>query len=745
MVATLIAPWSASAVPVPIAGSAAIYGVVTPDAGGTFSGTINAELSWTGGGNLTSYGATLDAGGYYEITNLPATGTFSLTFYYVGSGGWANTGWAPPGGVEGGTFTLAANQVLEVNGPLHRGAVISGTVSVPAGTTLQHTEVHAYNAAGRVAAFTTANATTGAYSLVGLTSGQYRIEFWDNNPLLLTTFNSGKSILADAPPISVVYGQTVTGVDVTLRNISAITGILSYDLPGGGTAPLANTKVTMIRLQDYGTWSVYTDSQGRYVLNSGPGYGPFIVAYYAPAGSGLVSEFWPGVADYRDATVLTVADGQFIAGMDVTLARGASLTGRVLSNVTVEQPLSFATVQVYRKRPSTGIFEVWANTATNMDGTYALDALPAGDYVVKATEPNTIPLPDLGSEYWPNAKFFADATVITLTEGQSQALSDIVLVHRATATVRIADSTRFSTAVAITKTLFPETSAQAIPILYIANGLKYPDALAAGPAAIHGGGALLTVTPTNIPEVVAVEIERLHPKKIVVVGGPASVSEDVFTSLGQYVANPATDLQRIGGATRFEVAEKIIEFAFAAPVQNAYFATGLNYPDALAAAPAAGALDAPIFLVDGTARDLSADTVNLMYNLHVSDAHIVGGSHSMSDSMVHSITSSLRPTGPFDSTSQSRYEGTNRYTAAVAVNRNFVESDIAFLASGAGYADALAGGPLAGAWGVPLYLSTPTCVPPEVLVDLKRLNVNLVVLLGGEMSLGTKVKNLVSC
>jgi putative cell wall-binding protein len=75
-----------------------------------------------------------------------------------------------------------------------------------------------------------------------------------------------------------------------------------------------------------------------------------------------------------------------------------------------------------------------------------------------------------------------------------------------------------------------------VPAAFVATGLNFPDALSGGPAAGKLKGPLLLVTTDSIPSSVATELARLDPKKIVVLGGPASVSVGVEDALEKYLA-----------------------------------------------------------------------------------------------------------------------------------------------------------------------------------------------------------------
>ncbi|GHD41677.1 cell wall-binding repeat-containing protein [Mycetocola manganoxydans] len=93
-----------------------------------------------------------------------------------------------------------------------------------------------------------------------------------------------------------------------------------------------------------------------------------------------------------------------------------------------------------------------------------------------------------------------------------------------------------------------------------------------------------------------------------------------------------------------------------------------------------------------------------------------------------------------------RLGGSDRYATAGAINRaSFATNGTVYLANGAGFADALAGAALAGKNKAPLYTVRATCVPAQVLADIKTLRASSVVLLGGTGALSANVAKLVAC
>ncbi|TPX02856.1 hypothetical protein FJ656_20225, partial [Schumannella luteola] len=162
------------------------------------------------------------------------------------------------------------------------------------------------------------------------------------------------------------------------------------------------------------------------------------------------------------------------------------------------------------------------------------------------------------------------------------------------------------------------------------------------------------------------------------------------------------------------------------------------FPDALAAGPAAVANHAPVVLVDGFASSLDAATLQLFDDLGVTTVKIAGGPASVSTGIEQQLAE--------DYTVQ-RFGGADRFEAAVAINDDAFSAveEVAFIATGLKFPDALAGGALAAKYGAPLYVTRDTCIPGSVLDSLAGLEIEKVYLLGGPASLSTDVADLERC
>jgi putative cell wall-binding protein len=159
--------------------------------------------------------------------------------------------------------------------------------------------------------------------------------------------------------------------------------------------------------------------------------------------------------------------------------------------------------------------------------------------------------------------------------------------------IRLAGPNRYATAVQISLYGFPDPGSAGTVI--VATGLGFADALAGAPAAVELGGPVLLTDPNLLPGAVAAEIERLGPSRIIVVGGTSVVSNTVFSQLQAL----APDVDRVSGPNRYETAVAISAEAFPSDAERVYLATGLNFPDALAGAAAAGWWSGPVLLVPG--------------------------------------------------------------------------------------------------------------------------------------------------
>jgi putative cell wall-binding protein len=158
---------------------------------------------------------------------------------------------------------------------------------------------------------------------------------------------------------------------------------------------------------------------------------------------------------------------------------------------------------------------------------------------------------------------------------------------------RIAGANRYATAAAISADTFGPT----VPVVYIATGESFPDALAGAAAGALEDGPVLLVTKDAIPSETDAELRRLLPQRIVILGGTAAVSTGVESSLALYTL--PGQVTRVAGADRYATSVEVSKRTFPDGADAVYLATGRNFPDALAGGPVAANGPGPLLLVPG--------------------------------------------------------------------------------------------------------------------------------------------------
>lgn len=174
------------------------------------------------------------------------------------------------------------------------------------------------------------------------------------------------------------------------------------------------------------------------------------------------------------------------------------------------------------------------------------------------------------------------------------------------------------------------------PDVVIASGENFPDALVAGPFAGLTGRVILLTRPGDLPQETEAAIAALNPSRIIIVGGVTAVSEAVATRLAE-----SRDVERLSGTDRFATAAALIERAIreGGLTDRVFLVDGTNFPDALSAGAAAGALGGMLVPVaDGRLAD-SGPIAELLDRRAdgLVQITVVGGPSAISDALASEI------------------------------------------------------------------------------------------------------------
>jgi len=283
---------------------------------------------------------------------------------------------------------------------------------------------------------------------------------------------------------------------------------------------------------------------------------------------------------------------------------------------------------------------------------------------------------------------------------------------------------------------FPTATTASVPAVIIASGETWPDALGGAALAGSHAGPLLLTAPDGLPSATQQAITRLKPKKVIILGGPATVSETVKSKIASMTILAGVPVTRIEGRNRYEVSNAVARAAVTQArsrsivVDTAYLTTGLNYPDALAASPVSAKTRRPIVLTGTDA--LPAGTLRMLQDLKIKNVIILGGTNSVSEEVAKELTD-----GGIILTD--RIDGRNRYEVAVSVARHGKSLGMSWkslgLASGEAFADALSGGIAQGqcAPGALLLLTPPDELANVVANEIRahRTEIGLLRVFGG--------------
>lgn len=330
-----------------------------------------------------------------------------------------------------------------------------------------------------------------------------------------------------------------------------------------------------------------------------------------------------------------------------------------------------------------------------------------------------------------NAAVTNDVTVSGTSGGTQVTGSDSISVDVEPA--RVAGSDRMSTAIEISKQLFPQPfGADSRKAVIIATAFDYPDALSSSALAGALQGPLLLVQRDSLPAAVSAEISRLGAKKAYIVGGTGAVSTVVENALKA----KGLTVERVAGASRYGTAVAVAKGvrSITGTTETVFVATGANFPDALAASSLAARMKAPILL---SQKDtLTGDTEAYLRELKPARIVVCGGAGVVSSAVEASLG-----TAAYGTPEVSRNGGANRYATAelligwgVANGLDGGGLDGMYLATGANYPDALAGGVLGGAGDAwrPLMLTDPAALSPQVAeIVSENPTISFITMLGG--------------
>jgi hypothetical protein len=169
---------------------------------------------------------------------------------------------------------------------------------------------------------------------------------------------------------------------------------------------------------------------------------------------------------------------------------------------------------------------------------------------------------------------------------------DLLEAEGVTAVEGVQQSDPYLLAATISELFFPDAQ-----VAYLTTGEDFPDALAAGPAAIAEGAPVLLTPPDRLHPRIEEELRRLAARsddlRVVIVGGESAVGPAVATAL----AEAGIPFDRVAGPDRTATAAAVAALPLFDDARTVFLATGEAFPDALTVGAPAGLDGAPVLLL----------------------------------------------------------------------------------------------------------------------------------------------------
>lgn len=370
-----------------------------------------------------------NANGEYEISvprgplnvefSSPRQGPTYVTEFYDGK---LATAQAEPVTVTAGSTTSAIDaELVERTSP---GDIIAGVVTSAANQQpIAGIEVCAYELAEEEHLFgrCTTTESGGKYAILGLSSGEYTVEFSSPSSSglnYITQYYAQASSPGKATAVALDYESVALAVNAQMHEGGRIAG--EVDDAASGT-PISGISVCAYSEQEetlVGSCAS-TGQTGEYTIAGLP-QGEYTVEFAVAPESTLdyVGQFFDRQSSARSATLVPVAVGKTSVGINAKLQLGGRISGRVTG--VGSGPLGDVLVCAL-----TNASEAVACALTGRNGEYSVVGVPAGSYAIGFDDGNTYAV-----QYYNDQTVYADAQKVEVTAGASTTGIDDTLGHR---------------------------------------------------------------------------------------------------------------------------------------------------------------------------------------------------------------------------------------------------------------------------------------------------------------------------
>jgi len=252
------------------------------------------STSTDGSGNYSA--KRLPSGNYKVLFKGPSNSNLAYQ-WYNNQTAFSTGDWVP---------VTAGNTTPNINAELHAGGTITGTTGVSGAMVKVYDQFKAF-----VTYVTTA--TDGTFSLTGLPTGMYKVEFIKYN--LASNWFDGHRTYDSADWVSVTAGNTTSGVNGSLLGALVVSGTVTDEQAVG--IPRVKVSAYDVATSTPLSPTSVTDSLGNYTLNSlSPGNTRI---YFDSFGTGYFPEWWDDKKAMAEANAINLVPGVAYPNIDARL------------------------------------------------------------------------------------------------------------------------------------------------------------------------------------------------------------------------------------------------------------------------------------------------------------------------------------------------------------------------------------------------------------------------------------------
>jgi len=359
------------------------------------------------------------ADGTYLIDGLPAGD--SWTVYFSDPSGGYTAEWyddAEDQGSATAVSVIAGSSTSGIDAVLAAAGGITGRVTDGAGDPIDGVSVSAWLPGSSVSASQGTTEADGTYSVGGLSTANYVLQFSALDGLHQTEWYDDAADMGSATAVSVTAGSIVSGINAVLADAGMVAGHVT-DVDGNPlqgitvwvSDPMITSTVGQASTGSDGAYSVGALAEGSYAVRFYDSSGTYTEELYDD------QPWWE-----RDtATLVTVTAGSVSSGIDAVMAETGSITGRVTDGTN---GIGNIEVTAYMLQSSASDLPI-GDAYTNANGTYTIAGPPgliAGDYQVRFRDPSGV----FAEEWY--------ATPVTVVPGVATSGVDAVLAQETSST-----------------------------------------------------------------------------------------------------------------------------------------------------------------------------------------------------------------------------------------------------------------------------------------------------------------------